>query len=139
MRIVRAEVEHLEEVSTIYRALDTPFMQPSALERIRSAMKEGTVFVALENEHVQGAMTLEIVENSGEIVMIASRKKGAGRKLIEFAIQQCHAAHASKLWCWSLVRYHAEGFYQKMGFEEAFLLRKHWFGEDCWLFGKVIQ
>ena len=44
-----------------------------------------------------------------------------------------------KLWCWSLKRYGAEGFYKKMEFEESCLLKRQGFGEDCYFFGKAID
>ena len=51
----------------------------------------------------------------------------------------CRAEGVPKLWCWSMERYQASPFYEKQGFDERHLLRRQFFGEDCWLFGKNID
>lgn len=118
--------------------MDIPgVVQPSGMNQIHTFVGEGKYFVAVREGGIVGAMSLIIEENSCQIYSIASRQKGAGRAMIQHAEEVCRAERIPKLWCWSLARYNAGGFYEKMGFDEVFLMRRQWFGEDCYIFGKV--
>lgn len=118
------------------KILDFSEYNYSNRKEIKKCIDAGQYFVAVEKE-IAGAMILILDENSCQIRAIASGKKGAGRLLVNFAIDKCKKEGIPKLWCWSLARRKAEGFYEKMGFEEKLLMRKQWLGEDCWIFGKV--
>lgn len=141
IKIVKATKKHIPDVVKINKVLDTPHYFNSDKKKIEKFVSKGECFVALIDGKIAGAMTLSINEDSYEIVTLAAteRKGGVGSKLIKFAVNKCKKDKIPKLWCWSLIQYKAKGFYKKMGFEEDILLRKQWYGEDCYLFGKVIK
>lgn len=138
MEIRKAEREDAYSILEIISQLNNPHHKFS-LNEIEEEVAKKRYYVATDDGKIIGAMALRIADNAGKIETIASRKKGAGSLLIRFAEEKCKDAGAYKLWCWSLARYNAKGFYEKMGFEESFLLKKQVWGEDCYLFGKVIS
>jgi len=138
VKIIKASRKHISSIARIISVLDTEHYRFSDTKRIAALVSKGWYFIALKGNQPIGAMCLEPIEGSYQIDTIASRQKGTGRRLIQFAIQKCKKEKMPKLWCWSLTRYHAKGFYVAMGFEERFLLKKQWFGENCYLFGMVI-
>jgi len=99
------------------------------------------VYIAKADNEVVGVITFFIESSNMEITEIAAKYEGwgIGTALIDYVINKCKEESISKLWCWSLKQYNAEGFYAKMGFEERILLQKHWFNQDCWIFAKVIK
>ncbi len=139
--IRKATLEDLAGISNIIKNnLDVPELsvQFSQHDLLIPFVERGQYYVAVDNNNIVGVMSLVITEQSCEIYAIASKQPGCGHLLIQYAETFCREQHIPKLWCWSFKRYHAQGFYQRMGFEEAFLMRKQWFGEDCYIFGKVI-
>lgn len=139
MKIQPAHVENVCEVCELLKALDTE-------KRTFSDEKINLLFISKEwchivvdNGKVVGVMVLEPTEGSYKIYTLVSEKKGAGRLLVNRAVEICRENNIPKLWCWSLVRYSAEGFYKKMGFTESFLLYKQWDGEDCYFLGKLLE
>lgn len=138
MKIVPAKADDAAAISGLIVVLDTENYHFSDPEKIAKQIGQGWYYVAVDNDVIVGAMSIEHVEGSLEIYTLTSKLKGTGTKLIEFAQNYCRDHQLPKLWCWSLARYQANGFYEKMGFEERFLLKKQWYGEDCYLFGKVI-
>ena len=139
MEIVKASKVHAEKLSVLLKGLDTEEYSFSEVEKIMPLIEEGNYFVAIDDNEVVGTIALIIIEESCEIDALITSKKGVGKALIEFAIELCKKEGVKKIWCWSLKRYNAIGFYDKMGFKEQFLLEKHWCGEDCYIFGKVIE
>ncbi len=139
MEIVKATKAHAEKLSVLLKGLDTEEYSFSEVEKIMPLIEEGNYFVAIDDKEVVGTIALVIIEESCEIDALITSKKGVGKALIEFAIELCKKEGVKKIWCWSLKRYNAIGFYDKMGFKEQFLLEKHWCGEDCYIFGKVIE
>lgn len=139
MQIVKATKAHAEKLSVLLKGLDTEEYSFSEVEKITPLIEEGNYFVAIDDNEVVGTIALIIIEESCEIDALITSKKGVGKALIEFAIELCKKEGVKKIWCWSLKRYNAIGFYDKMGFKEQFLLEKHWCGEDCYIFGKVIE
>lgn len=139
MEIVKAKKAHAEKLSVLLKGLDTEEYSFSEVEKIMPLIEEGNYFVAIDDKEVVGTIALVIIEESCEIDALITSKKGVGKALIEFAIELCKKEGVKKIWCWSLKRYNAIGFYDKMGFKEQFLLEKHWCGEDCYIFGKVIE
>jgi len=139
MEIVKASKVHAEKLSVLLKGLDTEEYSFSEVEKIMPLIEEGNYFVAIDDNEVVGTIALIIIEESCEIDALITSKKGVGKALIEFAIELCKKEGVKKIWCWSLKRYNAIGFYDKMGFKEQFLLEKQWCGEDCYIFGRVIQ
>ncbi|MBI4175806.1 MAG: GNAT family N-acetyltransferase [Candidatus Aenigmarchaeota archaeon] len=139
MKVRLAKPADVDEISGIVSVLDTKQTMPSDIGRIGKHISAGEYFVAQDSGRVVGAMILYFDDENCQLVLIASKKGGAGRLLVGYAERMCREKGVHKLWCWSLARYKARGFYENMGFREAFLLRKQFFGEDCWLFGKVIR
>lgn len=134
--IRKATDEDILLISEMMKVLDMGELNPSDPSSIEKILEQ--YVVAFDGQYPVGAMSLNVEEGSCEIYTLTSRKPGTGRALIEYAEQICRDRKLSKLWCWSLARYNARGFYEKVGFEEAFLMKKQWFGEDSYLFGKVI-
>ncbi|HNZ61299.1 MAG TPA: GNAT family N-acetyltransferase [Methanofastidiosum sp.] len=139
MEIVKAKKAHAEKLSVLLKGLDTEEYSFSEVEKIMPLIESGNYFVAIDDNEIVGTIALVIVEESCEIDALITSKKGVGKALIEFAIDMCEKKGVKKIWCWSLKRYNAIGFYDKMGFKEQFLLEKQWCGEDCYIFGRVIE
>ncbi|MBD3209797.1 GNAT family N-acetyltransferase [Candidatus Micrarchaeota archaeon] len=139
MEIRQARPEDAREVSGVISELDTREYGYSDIGHVMDYIRRGRYYVLCENGAVVGAMALKPVEGSCQIYTIASRRKGGGRALVEYAIQKCRKEGVPKLWCWSMAHYKAKGFYGKLGFEEQYLLKKQWLGMDCFFFGKVID
>ena len=139
MEIVKAKKEHAEELSALLKGLDTEEYSFSEVEKITPLIENGHYYIAIEGSEIVGAIALVIVEESCEIDALITSQKGVGKALIDFAVELCKKENVKKIWCWSLKRYNAIGFYDKMGFKEQFLLEKHWCGEDCYIFGRVIE
>jgi len=139
MEIVKAEKSHAKELSKLLKGLDTEEYSFSEVEKITPLIENGNYFVAIEDNEIVGTIALIIVEESCEIDALITSKKGVGKALIDFTVELCKKENVKKIWCWSLKRYNAIGFYDKMGFKEQFLLKKHWCGEDCYIFGRVIE
>ena len=139
MIIKKATLNDVKTISKIISVLNTKNYHPSDIKQIKYYISRGWYYVALYNSKIVGAMALEPTEGSYHIYSIASKKNGVGRVLIDYAIKKCIKEKIPKLWCWSLKRYDCKGFWEKMNFEESFLLKKQWHGEDCYLFGKVIK
>jgi len=139
MEIVKATKAHAEKLSVLLRGLDTEEYSFSEVEKITPLIENGNYFVVIEDDEIVGTIALVIVEESCEIDALITSKKGVGKALIDFTVELCKKENVKKLWCWSLKRYNAIGFYDKMGFKEQFLLEKQWCGEDCYIFGRVIE
>jgi N-acetylglutamate synthase-like GNAT family acetyltransferase len=139
IKVLLAKKENSLDVSNIFKVLNTEKYFFSDRRSINKYIRRKECFVASQNKNIIGAMVLRFSDQSSEISLISSVKKGAGRILVNFAIQKCIKENIPKIWCWSLKRYGAEGFYKKMGFKERFLLKKQWHGEDCYFFGREIS
>lgn len=140
MKIRLAEKHNQKAITELLATLDTPHFNVSSDEVITKEIENGWHYVIYdETGTVKASLALRMNEGSYEIITIASQKPGAGRRLIQFAIDKCKKDKIPKLWCWSLARYNSRGFYEKMGFDEQILLKNQWFGQDCWFFGKNIE
>lgn len=139
MKVRLAKKEEISRISKIVSALDTKHYKFSDKKKILGFIKKKSCYVSLENDEILGAMCLDLSKESCKIYSIVSKKKGCGKLLVNRAVEVCKKKKVTKLWCWSLIRYKAGGFYHKVGFEEQFLLKKQWYGEDCYFFGKRIK
>lgn len=141
-----AELRHLADAVDCLAQLDFEGRRFFDEVQLLSAINDQRLYVVLtmqgSDEVVAGAMVLLFDDSSYMIVGIAVHRehqgKGIGTALIDFAESKCRADHAQKLWCWSMCRYEAKPFYERLGFDEAFLMRQQFCGEDCWYFGKTI-
>ena len=139
MKVRLAKKEEVNKISKIVSVLNTKHYKFSNKDKIKKFIQERNCHVVLNDKEIVGAMCLDLSKEACKIYSIVSKKKGCGRLLINKAIEVCKKKKVSKLWCWSLIRYQAKGFYAKMGFEEQFLLKKHLYSEDCYIFGKIIK
>ncbi len=139
MKVRLASKKDDKQISGLFEALDFEKDKPSDIRRIDEHIGKKECYVAESNDEIVAAMVLKLESMCYEIVSISSSARGGGQALIEFAIQKCKKEGIPKLWCWSLKRYGAEGFYKKMEFEESCLLKRQGFGEDCYFFGKAID
>ncbi len=141
MHIRSATLEDVAEISRVMKSLDFPEFTPSDPSDISKRLQDQQGFIAEENDLVVGAMILEMCEQSCEMYALVAdqRRQGVGRALLSHAERLCRERGIPKIWCWSMERYHAEGFYRKMGFTEVHLLQKQWFGQDCYFFGKILS
>ncbi|MGR3292555.1 MAG: GNAT family N-acetyltransferase [Candidatus Scalindua sp.] len=139
MKIQLAQVKHLRDVCKLLKVLDTEKRIFSNKKQTLFFISKQWCYIAVESGRVVGVMLLEPTEGSYKINTLVSRQKGTGKLLINWAIDICRKNNIPKLWCWSLARYAADGFYKKMGFTESFLLQKQWDGEDCYFLGKLIN
>ncbi len=111
---------------------------------IRREVANREYYIVRKSGIVVGAMRILDEEDlSLKIDKIAVKKSeqrtGVGRDLIDFAERYCVRKKIPKLWCWSMCDFNAIEFYRKMGFSEQIRLKKQFFGEDCYFFGKVID
>ena len=139
MNIKLAKKSDNKSVSSLFKALDIEAYKASDIKEINKHIKNKECYIIEGDNKILAAMILELEDMCYEIVTLTSKIKDGGRKLVEFAINKCKEDKIPKLWCWSLKRYNAKGFYEKMGFEERHLLIKQGFGEDCYFFGKLID
>lgn len=139
MKVTKAKNQDSKEIAKIFTILNTKNYQPSNIKRIERSIKQGDCFIIKKNDKIIAAIILRKNEGSYEIEWIVSTQKEGGKTLIKFAINKCKKEKVKKLWCWSLAKYQAKGFYKKMAFEEIFLLKKQWHGKDCYFCGKIIR
>ncbi len=139
MKIKIAKKSDNQDISNLFKVLDTEAHTPSNIKEINDHIRRKECYIAEHNNEIVSAMILKLECMCYEIITLSSKMKGGGRNLVEFVVDKCKKEKIPKLWCWSLKRYKAKGFYEKMGFKERHLLRKQAFGEDCYFFGKVID
>ena len=137
--IRKASQDDIASIAQIIKSLDFPGFKVSSSENIKKRMTKEDWYVLEENRKLRAVIALAYNEKSCEIYAIASNVKGGGSELIKHAINICREKKITKLWCWSMARYQAEGFYKKMGFEERHLSKKQFYNEDYWLLVKVIS
>ena len=143
----RADVSDVEQVATHLRVLDFDDHHFYDLETVRERCEapETIVLVSVSEETglVGGAMVLQFEDQSCQIEALGclpeSQGRGAGAALIRAAVEHCRRHAIPKLWCWSMETYGAERFYRSLGFHEEILLKRQFFGEDCWFFGQLIE
>ncbi len=126
-------------VSELLQCLDTENYKFSDIDGVTNHIDNNQCFVIRGDGELLGVVILDVDDQSLQVKYIVSKAKGGGRDLLRFSEEYALDRNLLKIWCWSLVRYQAIGFYAKMGFTEQFLLKKQNYGEDCYIFGKVLQ
>jgi len=137
--VVPAAGEHIPALLELLRALDCPHFTYVVPDEVDAGVRAGRYFVALVAGEVAGAISIDLAEQSCQIETLVSHRPGCGRVLVEFARAWAREHGARKLWCWSMTRYRARGFYEAVGFSECFLVARQWYGEDCWYFGMPLE
>lgn len=138
-----AAIADLSAVQKCLAELNSPRYVYSDAERISPAIRDRLVWVAVSDTgEIAGALHGEVVEGALMITALAVgekwRRQGIGAKLVNLAETEARRRALPKIWCWSFARYHAHDFYRKAGFDESILLKRQFYDEDCWLFGKVL-
>jgi len=143
MKIIKAKIQDVDKISRLIKKLDAKGFKFSDREKIANQISNKAVdyYLALDNKKAVGAIGMIFSRGSCQIYSIAVkvRRKGIGRKLVNSAISKCKNKKISKIWCWSLSKYRAAGFYRKLKFEEEILLKQQWQGMDCYLFAKLLK
>ena len=141
--IFRSAHDHdIDSISELFKVLDTDHYKFSDPTEIRASMEKGRVIVAELHGQIIASVAVRLAEESAEIYSLAVHQDHRGRDLGSSLITEIekYAAELSipKIWGWSLVRYNASEFYRRTGFNEMLLLKRQFFGEDCWIFGKLV-
>jgi len=141
MKIRRAEKKDIPRLSECFGVLfraEKDWNENSLLQKL--AQRE--FFLGFKGKEAVGAVSLHCGSGVCLIDALAIKPEfqgyGLGKQLLNFAEKYARKKGCHKLWCFSLAIYKAKGFYLKMGFQQEGLLRKHWFGMDCYIFGKQI-
>ncbi len=141
MKVIPAKMRHLDAISEIVSQLDMPQYKLSDKRNVRSYICGDSYFVAVSNGNILGALALDKDADTYEIYALAvkEKKKGVGKALIDFAVKKCRKEGIKKLWTMSSAHYGAAGFYRAMGFDEELLMKRHYHGQDCYYFGKLVE
>jgi N-acetylglutamate synthase-like GNAT family acetyltransferase len=142
MHIELATSTDISEISEVLRTLDTSNYRFSAPEVIANSISARMCWIARVAGQTTGTLIAHEVEGSFEIIALAVapdyQRKGIGRQLLRAAEIAASERKFPKIWCWSLAQYSSQDFYKSCGFTEAVLLKRQFYGEDCWFFGKII-
>jgi RimJ/RimL family protein N-acetyltransferase len=116
--------------------------QPSPLE-FTSWMEGVTYFCARRDGKVIGVVGLEPYHGSARLVHLSvdpeARRQGVGSALIGAAVEWTRRANVRAVWTSGLKRFQgAEALLKRLGFTEAGLLHRHEWGEDVFLFERVL-
>jgi len=129
-------------VVKLFSALNTEQYCFTDETKILESIEAGRVFVTEGSDGITGAVEMANTEGGAEIVAISVlssfRGAGTGKMLISAAERWAISQSLPKLWSWSLARFEAAAFYRATGFQEAYLMKEQFFGEDCWFFGKLL-
>jgi len=112
--------------------------QPSA-EQMKDWMKQDTYFVAREGPRIVGVMGCSLRHGACLLMHMVvdrrHRKRGIGSALTKKAIDFARENGAVKVWLDTTPRLkEAMALYEKHGFVRCGHLRKHYWGEDVYLY-----
>lgn len=142
MNIAKCCVDDALILEGLFSVLYKPELKWSR-ELIEQEIRNGkkVYFIALEDE-VLGAFGIEFGEKEAKFGPISVKprhqKKGVGSQLIRFAENLARGRGLTRIWCHSLERYHAEGFYEYHGWKMEKFIRDFWGGQNCYLFSKEL-
>jgi GNAT superfamily N-acetyltransferase len=116
--------------------------QPSG-EQVKEWMRQDAYFVAKKDSQILGVMGCSLKHGTCLLVhMVVDRryrKRGIGSALTKKAINYAKENGASKVWLDTTPRLNeAMALYQKHGFVRCGHLRKHYWGEDIYLYELVL-
>jgi len=112
--------------------------QPTA-EQMREWMRHDAYFVAREGSRIVGVVGCSLIHGTCLIMHMVvdkgHRKRGIGSALTERAIRYAKEGRAVKVWLDTTPRLEeAISLYEKFGFVKCGHLRKHYWGEDVYLY-----
>jgi GNAT superfamily N-acetyltransferase len=115
---------------------------PTALE-FSSWMEGVTYFTVRGNGRLVGAIGCEIRDGSCRLVRLVvegdTRRKGVATALVRQALEWARHNHCPSVWADALGPFgDAAKLLKKLGFVEAGVLHRHYFGEDVRLFETVL-
>lgn len=142
MRSIRkATTADAKQISAIIKVLDYKNYLPGSIANVEKYIELELYYVIELKGEVLGAFSYRFYNESCQILTIASdiKNKGLGTAMLNHIVEKCKENNIKKVWCWSLKRYNAGAFYEKMGFDEKFVAKKQFFGEDTYFFGKVLN
>ncbi len=135
MHIRPATIIDIPALTQLFTVLDT--------DKGRFSAKTETyipfTWIAEKDKAPLGAIVLHPEHPRMALTGLVSTRKGVGSALIAFALDRCREGGFVKLYGWSLASYKAYGFYEKMGFEEIYLMKRHYHGEDMYFLGKLVN
>lgn len=140
MIITKANIKELQSTCKLLKKLNTENYNYSEEESVENFITSGQTYVAKKEDEILGVAQINSIEGSWELraIVVKEKNQGIGTELIKHIESQAREEEITKLWCWSLARYAARGFYEAAGFSEIYLLKQQFYGEDCWFFGKVL-
>lgn len=141
MNLRPATEQDLSTISSILTKMDTDAFKNSDIEYLRKILSHQDLYVVIQHEEIIWVVVYRISEQNCEIVTLCAKdeRSGFGRYVIEHIETICREQQIPKLWCRSFAEYGAQGFYEKMWFEEQYLLKQQFSGHDTWFFWKVID
>lgn len=112
--------------------------QPTT-EQIKIWMRHDTYFMAKEGPRIVGVMGCSLKHGTGLLMHMVvdrkHRKRGIGSALTEKAIEYAKENGAVKVWLDTTPRLKkAISLYEKYGFVKCGHLRKHYWGEDAYVY-----
>jgi len=112
--------------------------QPTT-ERMKEWMRQDAYFVAREGSRIVGVVGCSLVHGTcllmHMVVDRGHRKRGIGSALTKKAIEYAKENRAVKVWLDTAPRLReAMSLYEKFGFVRCGHLRKHYWGEDVYLY-----
>jgi len=148
-RIERARGSDAVEIVSLYRRVWNDYRgrfpdelvkarQPTA-EHMKEWMRHDTYFVAREGSRIIGVMGCSLKHGTCLLMHMVvdkkHRRRGIGSALTERAIKYARENGAVKVWLDTAPRLkEAISLYEKFGFVKCGHLRKHYWGEDIYLY-----
>lgn len=141
MNLRPATEQDLQIISSILTKMDTSAFKNSDIGYLGKILQHQDLYVVTQHDEIIWAVVYRISEQNCEIVTLCAKDEGSGfgRYAINHLETICRKQQIPKLRCRSFAEYGAQGFYEKMWFEEQFLLKQQFSWFDTRFFGKVIQ
>jgi ribosomal protein S18 acetylase RimI-like enzyme len=134
MEIIRATLEHLEQLTPLVDAYRQFYKQPSDIDAVRAYVKERltnnecVVFIAFEGEEALGFTLLYhhwTTVALGHVWLLndlftksEARRKGVGEALLNHAADFAKAGGAKRIWLRTAVdNFMAQALYEKVGYK----------------------
>lgn len=134
MQMIRAGLEHLEQLTPLVDAYRQFYKQPSDLEAVRAYVKERlandecVIFMAFEGDEALGFTMLYhhwTTVALGHVWLLndlftkpEARRKGVGEALLEKAAEFAKADSAKRIWLRTAVdNFTAQALYEKVGYK----------------------
>jgi hypothetical protein len=142
MNIRQATIEDIDQVSIIFAQMDHECgFNPSdhnGLERL--VTKELLYVLQWTDQTINWAFAYTMSEWNCEIIAIASDKSQhwIWSAMIKYIGSICTEQWIPKIRCYSMDYLNARWFYERMWFQEQYLMKNQFFWKDCRYFGKIL-